>query len=203
MRTAMDEKMWWLAVAVLLTGMPAAAQTPTPTPGLPTATPTPTCTARAVPELCAGAKKLLVTWTAKDPGAIRLAVSATNCPAIPACGLAGDGELVSEPPVAVTVSDAAGLVLARTLTAPGVNAGGCPGGHDTYRDKDRLRFVFGEGGRATVIGKVRIPQAGTTAPVVTPPLSVTIGDACGTLFRTSVGTCSWRVSSSRTDVKCY
>lgn len=192
---------WGGALAVLLLAGTASAQTPTPTP--PAATPTPTCTPRATPAQCAGARKFLLTWTDKDPGYLRLAVSATNCPEVPPCGGVPPGWLVSVPPIEVRVSDANGLVAEKTLTAPGVNVGGCVGGHDTYRDADRLRFVFGEAGSTTVLGKIRLPHAFAVAPVLTPPVTVTVRDRCGTRYRATAASCTTRATPIRTDVKCF
>lgn len=188
------------ALAIVLLAVAAEAQTPTPPPA---ATPTPTCTPRATPAECAGARKFLVTWTDKDPGHLRLAVSATNCPQVPPCSGGLPGRLVSQPPIGVRLGDANGLVAEKTLSAPGINVGGCVGGHDTYRDTDRLRFVFGESGSTTVLGKVRMPYAFTVAPGLTAPVTVTVRDRCGTLYRATATTCFTRATPIRTDVKCF
>jgi hypothetical protein len=193
-----------LCLATLIVGAPASAQTATPTVTPPaTATPTATCTQRAEPPACAGAKKVQLTWFAKDPLATRVFVSATGCPAIPSCDSTLDGELVSVAPVTLAVTDAANQSLAKTVTDPGVNTGGCPGGIDSYRGVDRLRFVFGADGQTTLIGKLRVSQSQPTPPAFSSPLVVTVRDACGSLVRAVVSTCFAKTSLKSTSLKCF
>ena len=178
----------------------AQTATPTLTPAA-TQTPTPTCTPRGVPATCSGAKKLSVTWRSKDPLEVVVSVSATNCPMVPSCGAGGVGDLVSVPPVSVTITDTMGTSLSKRVTAPGINAGGCPGGADSYRSTDRLRLVFGAA--MTVIGKLRVPQTQPTAPTLVPPITVTARDACGTLATATVNTCFPKSSATSASLKCF
>jgi hypothetical protein len=183
-------------VAVFVNVAAAQTNTPTHTPAA-TSTPTPT----RAPLECVGSRKLYVTWVAKDPLNLRVGLSATGCPEIFDCDGSVDGELVSQPPTSFTVIDANGVSLSKTITDLGVNTGGCPGGHDTYRGLGRLRFVFGES--TTVIGKQRVAQAQNTPPTLTPPLRVTFNDAGGVLYTYVVNTCYPRISELMTSLKCF
>lgn len=176
----------------------ATAQTNTPT-FTPTATQTPTPT--RAPFDCIGARKLYVTWVAKDPQNLRVAFSATGCPEMFNCETSVDGVLVSQPPISFTITDASGQSFGKTITDPGVNTGGCPGGHDTYRGLGRLRFVFGAS--TSVISKQRLPQIPTTPPNLTPPIRVDMKDAAGALYTFVVNTCYPRISDSITGLKCF
>ena len=193
---------WNNLATVILAGMgllaaPGAfAQTATPTQS-PLATPT--CTPRAEPAACAGAKKLYVTWKAKDPQTLRVAISATGCPTVSSCALQAPGELVSDPPVSVSITDASNQMFAETLVATGINTSGCPGS-DIYRGVDRLRLVFGAS--TTVIGKLRIQQAQTVPPDLTPPIRVEVRDACGPLYSAVLNTCYPRAKNGITSTKC-
>jgi hypothetical protein len=186
---------------LLFFAAPLSAQTDTPTPTL-TPTATPTCVPRIAPPSCAGAKKLNLLWFAKDPFTLRMAVSATQCPAIESCDLSVDGDLVSMPPPIVELRDASGNVFSKTITDPGFNRGGCPGS-DLYRGASRLKFVFGTEGVTTVLGKMRFMQTQSGMPAFTPPLTVTISDACGVLYSATVSTCYPRVSETTAGLKCF
>jgi len=185
----------------LILATAASAQTPTTTPTL-TSTPEPTCTARPAPGSCVGAKKLNLIWFAKDPFTLRMAVSSTLCPAVPSCEFAVDGDLVSSPPPKVEMRDASGLVFTKTVTDPGFNNGGCPGS-ELYRGASRLKFVFGTNGVTTVLGKLRFAQTQAGMPSLTPPITVTISDACGALYSTTVSTCYPRLSETSASMKCF
>jgi hypothetical protein len=150
---------------------------------------------------CIGARKVYVTWVAKDPLNLRVAVSATGCPQHPSCDEQGDGELVSQPPITLNIVDAAGNSFAKTINDPGFNSGGCPGGHDTYRGTGRMRFVYGAS--TTVIGKHRVLQAEAIPPGLTPPIQVNISDAGGGLYSFVANTCSPRITSISTGFKCF
>jgi len=186
------------SLAAALLGSRADAQTSTPTL-TPVATPTPTPT--RAPLACVGARKLYVTWVAKDPQNLRVAFSATGCPEIFDCDTTLDGDLASEPPVAFTITDAAHQSFGKTITDPGIGTGGCPGGKDDYRGVGRLRFVFGTS--TTVIGKQRLPQTQTTAPTLTPPIQVDLRDAAGALYTFTVNTCYPRITSTSSGLKCF
>jgi hypothetical protein len=190
-----------LVGVILVVGAPAVAQTATPTPPA-TPTPTATCIPRGE-AACAGAKKLNIAWFAKDPFTVRMSVSATACPALPSCEFAVDGELVTRPPLAIQLEDSNGLFLAETITDPGINSGGCPGGSDSYRGTSRLKLVFGADGLTTVIGKTRFTQPGSLPPTLSPPITVTIRDACGVLDTATVNTCYPRFSGTTAAVKCF
>jgi hypothetical protein len=142
-----------------------------------------------------------VTWVAKDPQNLRVAVSATGCAQHPNCDDQVDGELVSAGPIALSIVDAAGNSFEKTIIDPGFNRGGCPGGADTYRGTGRMRFVFGAS--TTVIGKQRVFQTQTTPPNLTPPIQVDISDAAGGLYSFVVNTCYPRVTSLSTGFKCF
>lgn len=163
-------------------------------------TATATCTQRAEPLTCTGARKLYVTWKAKDPQTLRVFLSATGCPTVPNCGMQAPGELVSEPPVAVSITDASNQAFGKTIAATGINTNGCPGS-DIYHGVDRLRLVFGAS--TTVIGKLRIPQTQTVPPDLMPPISVEVSDACGPLYRAVVTTCYPRAKNGITTLKCF
>ena len=200
-----------LTIAALLVARSAAAQTttvPAPTTTLaPTTTITlPPCTPRTDPFVCNGAKKLYVTWVAKDPQRLRVSLSATRCPEIPRCGLGPVGALLSEPPVSLTITDANSQSFSMTVTDPGTNFDGCPSGKDDYRGAGRMRFVFGaceDGDCTTLIGKQRLMQTQTTPPSLTPPLRVLVSDGCGPLYTYTVNTCYPRVSDFQTYLKCF
>lgn len=180
--------------AAVISG-PATAQTPTPT-----LTPPPTCTPRSAPAACSGANKVSVSWKAKAPTVVGVTLSAAHCPIVPSCGSGADGDLVSVPPVTVILTDSAGHSLTKKITDPGVNSGGCPGGIDSYRGADRFRLIFGAA--MTMIGKLRFSQTQSTAPALTPPLTVTAQDACGTLATATVGTCFPKPSTIGSVLKC-
>ncbi len=198
-RAVIVESLLVIFASVVLGGA-VSAQTATPTL-TPMGTPTPTCTPRAVPAACSGAQKLYVSWRAKDPLDVGVSVSATNCPVVSSCGAGGAGDLVSVPPVSVTITDSLGHSLSKTVNAPGVNTGGCPGGIDSYRGSDRFRLIFGAA--MTMIGKLRVPQTQSTAPALTPPITITARDACGTLATATVNTCTPKTSSTATYLKCF
>jgi hypothetical protein len=182
----------------------AQTETPTETPGdTPTATgsplPTPTCAPPSAALPCTGTKKVQVSWFAKDPFTARVVVSGTHCEAPVRCEDVS-GDLVTVPPITVTITDAAGQSLSKTITAPGVNMNGCPGGHDTYRSPtERLRFVYGAA--TTVVGKMRAPQPNPTPLALTPPLKFTVQDSCGYAVEGTVSTCFLRQSSKGTVLK--
>jgi len=161
---------------------------------------TATCTQRTEPLACTGAGRIYVTWKAKDPQTLRVFLSATGCATVPNCGMQAPGELVSDPPVAVSITDASNQTFGKTIAATGINTAGCPGS-DTYHGVDRLRLVFGAS--TTVIGKLRIPQAQTTPPDLTPPIIVEVRDACGPLYRAVLNTCYPRAKNGITNVKCF
>lgn len=186
--------------ASVVLGGAASAQTATPSL-TPMASPTPTCTPRAVPAACSGARKLYVRWRAKAPLDVGVSVSATNCPVVPSCGTGDAGDLVSVPPVSVTITDSLGHSLSKKVSAPGVNSGGCPGGIDSYRGSDRFRLIFGAA--MTMIGKLHASQTQPTAPVLTPPITITAQDACGTLATATVNTCTPKTSSTASYLKCF
>jgi hypothetical protein len=192
-----------LVLALFAWGTPVSAQTDTPTPPPATATPTATCTPRNAPPPCSGAKKLTLAWFAKDPLTLRVAISATGCPAIPSCQLAVDGELVSVPPPSVEIRDSANQTFVKTITDPGFNTGGCPGGSDVYRGVSRLKLVFGVNGQTTIIGKVRVAQLQPLPPTFSPPITITVRDACGVLDTATVNTCYPRVSTTTASLKCF
>jgi len=195
----------WQVLAGLMIAIagPALAQTSTPTPTPPAATPTPTFTcAGPRAATCVGAKKLNVAWFAKDPFTVRMAISATGCPAVPECDLAVDGELVTIPPLSVELKDANGLTFAKTVTDPGVNLGGCPGS-ELYRGISRLKFVYGAGGVTTVLGKFRFAQTQSMPPTLTPPITVTISDACGVVDSVTMNTCYPRFKDTTSSLKCF
>ncbi len=182
-------------VAALSHSLPAQTATPTLTP-----VPAPTCTPRNPPAACRGAK-LQVVWLARDPGNVHISVSATGCPLTQTC-LAGvpRGDLVSVPPMTVTVADAGNLVLSKQVSDPGRNVGGCPGGSDTYRGVDRLRLVYGAA--TTLIAKLSVGLADPTPPTLNPPVTVTVRDACGAVVNATANSCFVNESSVRTTVKC-
>jgi hypothetical protein len=196
-----------LLCAAVMISLPVQAQTATPTvePTLTstlTPVPTPTCTPRAAAAPCRGAK-LQVTWFSKDPSNARIFVSATGCPTIPICTDVGvaDGDLVSVPPLTVTITDSQNHSLIKQVTDPGVNAGGCPGGKDTYRAADRLRLIYGAA--TTLLTKAKIPLAQPAPPTLIPPISVAVRDACGSLINATVNTCFPKVKSTMTSLKCF
>jgi hypothetical protein len=191
-----------LVLALFVCGAPVMAQTDTPTPSL-SATPTATCTPRNPPAACAGAKKLNLAWFAKDPLTLRVTISITACPAIPSCEQAVDGELVSVPPPSVEIRDAAAQTFVKLITDPGFNSGGCPGGSDQYRGASRLKLVFGADGQTTVVSKFRVPQSQPLPPTFTPPITITVRDACGILDTATVNTCYPRVSTTTASLKCF
>jgi len=199
-----------LAGACVAIGLPPAAQAQSPTPTetatvTPTAsitlTPTATCTPLTSSAPCTGAKKVQLRWLSKDPLTVRAFVSATHCEAPASCEVFS-GTTATSPPITVTVTDTSGHVLSKTITDPGVNVNGCPGGKDTYRGPtDRFRFVFGAA--TTVVGKLRMPQPNPTPPALTPPLKFTVRDSCGYSVEGTVSTCFTKQSSLGTYVKCF
>src|SRR5262249_46498947 len=111
-----------------------------------------------------------------------------------------DGDLIAIPPVSLTVADATTQSVSKTITDPGVNSGGCPGGKDTYRGADRFRFIYGAS--TTLVGKLRIAQTSLT-PALVAPLTFAVRDACGPVARGVVTTCVTKSSLVRTDIKCF
>jgi hypothetical protein len=192
-----------LVFALFAWGKPVVAQTDTPTPVPATPSPTATCTPRNPPSACAGARKLTLAWFAKDPLTLRVTISATGCPAVPSCQLAVDGELVSVPPPSIEIRDSANQTFIKPITDPGFNTGGCPGGSDVYRGASRLKLVFGANGETTVVGKIRVQQSQPLPPMFTPPIVITVRDACGVLDTATVSNCYPRVSTSTSSLKCF
>jgi hypothetical protein len=203
-RVAMVE--FGVLCAAVMIAVPALAQTETPTlaatPTPTSTTPTPTCTQRAEAAACMGAR-LQVTWFAKDPANARISVSAKGCPTIPVCTDEGvaDGDLVSVPPLTVTITDAEMRSLIKPVTDPGVNSGGCPGGHDTYRLVNRLRLIYGAA--TTLVTKAKIPLAQPTPPTLVPPIKIAVRDTCGSLINATVNTCFPKSTSTMTSLKCF
>lgn len=201
------------AFLLLAAIVPARAQvaTPTSTPSAATPTPTAACPESAAPLPCAGATKLRLAWSAKYPQLAKVLLSATRCAAPPACSAAPGSGLVTVGPISVTITDALGQSLTKTIAEPGINAGGCPGGIDTYRGPaDRTRFIFGVDGVTTVVAKLRIAgvvplpeDAAPTPPVFTAPLTFTVRDSCGYEVEGRVTTCFTRQKSTRMDLKCF
>ena len=164
-----------------------------------TATPTPSPTPTSAPQPCVGARRVYVSWTAKDPLATKVTVSATQCPAPPRCGAALPATV---PPITLTITDATGQSLGSTITVPGVTRGSCPGGTDTYRAfPDRLRVIYGAA--TTVLGRVRIPQAQAAPPTLTAPLTFTLRDSSGYAIDGATSTCFLRQFGSGTFLKCF
>jgi hypothetical protein len=158
------------------------------------------------PAPCGGVRRLNLTWLAKDPQNLRVAISATRCPQPPQCTTAIHGRLLSQPPVSIALTDNAQQSFRKVITDPGINSGGCPG-KDDYRGADRMRFIYGAfkpglTGNTTLIGKLRLPQTQLTAPILTPPIYVDIRDATGPLYTFTVHTCYPRITPAQVDFKC-
>jgi hypothetical protein len=188
-----------LMCAVLMATLSHTVHAQTATPTL-TPVPTATCTPRSVPAKCLGAK-VQVVWFAKDPTNAHVSVSTTGCPLTQSC-LAGvdNGELVSVPPVTLTIADGDNHVLSKDFSGPGRNVGGCPGGSDTYRAVDRLRLVYGAA--MTLIAKLSVALAGPTPPTLKAPVSVTVRDACGSVVNATTNSCFVKASSAATTIRC-
>jgi hypothetical protein len=187
------------AVLISMLALDPAGHAQTATPTL-TPVPTPTCTPRSVPAACRGAR-LQVSWFTKDPSNARISVSTTGCPLTPSC-LAGvaNGELVSLPPLTLTIADNDNHQLSKDVSSPGRNMGGCPGGSDTYRGVDRLRLVYGAA--MTLIATLNVPLASPTPPTLNAPVALTVRDACGPILNATTNSCSIKASAAVTTIRC-
>jgi hypothetical protein len=155
---------------------------------------------------CGGPAKAQLSWSSRNPSVIRLFVSGAHCPAPPRCGSSSPGQLVSVPPLTITIADASNpqKTVTGTINDPGVNPRGCPGSSDTYRGVARFRLIYGAA--TTFVGKLPASQAGTTPPALltgaTLPLTVTLSDRCGGLAQTTVVHCTKRSSASAVSLRC-
>jgi hypothetical protein len=167
-----------------------------------TATATDTPAATATPAACNGTSKLRVLWSSRNPLVSRVFLSATQCVAPADCGTTPTGGTVTQEPITITLRDGQGHTVSATVTDPGVNAHGCPGGIDTYSGpSERTRFVYGR--RTTVIAKLHVPQSAPTPPALSAPITVSVRDATGYEIDGTVNTCFATQFGVLVSLRCF
>lgn len=143
---------------------------------------------------CLSAQRVSLKWTAKAPNVANVFVSASLCPPPPGCVGAVPGQLVTDPPVTIRLTDADGRTIEAFAGDAGANRSGCPG-TDTYVErKGRTKLTFGIKGLTTMVARVNgVPAPGVAA--FRAPITVTVTDGTGLLFTATVNSCVKKNSS--------
>jgi hypothetical protein len=189
------------SLLALVSAIPASANGTTPTP-----TPTgsmPACTITPPPAAppCTSARVTL-TWLAKHPTMIRVALSATHCPAPAACAGAPAFSAVTTAPLEFEIFDSACNDFSTVFTQSALNTTGCPG-KDFYKNlTQKVRLIYGAS--TTAIGFMEVPASETgTLPAITPPLTYSIRDSKNYAIQGTLSTCIVKQTSAMLRMKCF
>ena len=173
-----------VAIAVLLVGGAAWAQTPTPTGPAPA---------------CEGGKKLRLIWKASTREA-KVLVRLKRCP--PPSGCDGGATPLIAAPLSLLLEGAGGRrILAPLPVQDYVKSDFCPGGHETFElERGKLRYIFGsEGVTGVALNAVTVIN---DPPLLSSPVRFRLADANGYALETIFADCDVRQSDAIVQVSC-
>lgn len=172
------------AAYVLLSSGAALAQGATPT---------------ATPQVCRGSERVKLLWKASTRLA-KVFVRFNKCD--PPTGCDGGAAPLVTAPLTLRIEDAAGRHVIDSLpVVEFVKNDFCPGGHETFQlELGKLRYVFGSEGVTNMVLKTTVPIS--EAPVLAPPVRLSLVDANGYALETTFAECSVRTSDSLVQVRC-